>query len=191
MSKFLPITLSFLILLFGCSSKKEENITKDNIKNSESFYSENLPAEDSSTIVLYDKRLGFRGITWGTDISNFDSMVECETDIYRNEKDKMRIGDIKLEYIEYETYLGKLMGVKIKSALSNEDDDVLSKAVAFAYNIPKDKDDNDSVLYEDENIKVFAWRGYVEIKYIPLFKEKEKYLKDKIMERAKKAKDDF
>ena len=65
---------------------------------------------------------GFRGIKWGTNISELSEMGLIEDDgeskFYVRKNDKMQIGDADLELIAYVFYKDRLYGVMVKYSSS-------------------------------------------------------------------------
>ena len=63
---------------------------------------------------------GFRGITWGTDISTLKDMtlvlaIDDDVKRYQRKGDVLRIGEAKLDHIHYEFWKGKFYLVEIEA----------------------------------------------------------------------------
>jgi len=56
---------------------------------------------------------GFRGIEWGTDISEWPDMSHVSRNVYQRENDELTIEDANVTKIHYKTYEGRLYGVAI------------------------------------------------------------------------------
>lgn len=190
---------SLIILICGsfliCGCVKRSN-NKNNTKNVEK--SNNKDSDISSEIsgiaeeypaTYGDKRDGFRGIPWGTDISNLPYMIQDEDEVYVRKNEKMKIGDIDISSIKYKTHLGKLIGVYVLAKNFYPSDNNLARAVSAAYGIPM-RDDG-TAFYEGSNVKISAWKGSFRIECVSMVKEKERYTEEKQKEDAEKAKVDF
>ena len=71
------------------------------------------PTHQSSEFKADSEPDGFRGIKWGTDISTLKDMtlvmtIDHETKRYKRNGDVLRMGEVKLDYIEYEFWKGML-----------------------------------------------------------------------------------
>ena len=80
---------------------------------------------------------GFRGIQWGTDVSDLSGIHHCRTDsdseysnieIYEKQNDEMRIGGAVLERIEYCFWQGKFYSIQVY-AQGKQDIEYLKEAV--------------------------------------------------------------
>ena len=76
------------------------------------------PARQSPEFKPGSEPDGFRGIKWGTDISTVKDMVlvmtiDNDTKRYKRNRDVLRMGEVKLDYIEYEFWKGMFYLVDI------------------------------------------------------------------------------
>lgn len=68
----------------------------------------------TSALAFQDEPDGFRGIEWGTDISEWPDMTHVSRNVYQRENDELTIEDASLREIHYKTYEGRLWGVIIR-----------------------------------------------------------------------------
>jgi len=66
-----------------------------------------------SALAFQNEPDGFRGIEWGTDISEWPDMTHVSENVYQRENDELTIGDANVKKIHYKTYEGRLWGVSI------------------------------------------------------------------------------
>ena len=66
-----------------------------------------------TVLAFQDEPDGFRGIEWGTDISEWPDMSHVSRNVYQREDDELMIEDANVKRIHYKTYEGRLWGVSI------------------------------------------------------------------------------
>jgi len=147
----------------------------------------------TSTLAFQNEPDGFRGIEWGTDISERSDMSRIEENLYKRKNDKLTIGNANVKLIAYMGYKGKLMAVVVTyEGFSNNEKIQQTFFQLYGKGYKPNRfmeryswfgnDVQISLTYSEINRE-----GRIGYYYRPLWEEKEKEMK----EAAKKGADDL